>query len=122
MARGSSPGERRGGRKPGIPNKGPAKPRAIKAAAEQLGYAEEVDETPRDQRALPVDFEPRLTPLEYLLRIMRDPDEKRQTRIFAAVQAAPYCHPKYAAAPAQSDDRQVIVEIHRFAPPLPAAE
>ena len=38
-----------------------------------------------------------LTPLEYFLKILRDPDRQDKERFAAAVAAAPYCHPKLAS-------------------------
>ena len=37
-----------------------------------------------------------ITPLDYLLDIMRDPNEDVWRRIRAAIAAAPYCHPRLA--------------------------
>jgi hypothetical protein len=70
--RGSNPGERRGGRKKGTPNR---------ASAARERYAQASG----------------LTPLEYLLRIMRNPKLPRSERTDAAKAAAPYVHPKFAA-------------------------
>lgn len=38
-----------------------------------------------------------ITPLEYMLNIMRDPTQEFQTRMDAAKSAAPYIHPKLAS-------------------------
>jgi hypothetical protein len=70
--RGSQKGERRGGRKKGVPNKASIK-RAEAVAASGL------------------------TPLEYMVSTMRDPDTEPHTRLDAAKAAAPYIHPKLAA-------------------------
>ena len=64
MPRGSEPGERRGGRKKGTPNKATA---AREAAITASG----------------------LTPLDYLLTVMRDETADRHTRVDAAKAAAP---------------------------------
>ena len=72
MARGSKPGERRGGRVAGVPNKRTAE---TVAAVEASG----------------------LTPLDYLLSVMRDADLDRDARVDAAKAAAPYVHAKLAA-------------------------
>lgn len=37
------------------------------------------------------------TPLNYLLRVMRDDRAERSVRLDAAKAAAPYCHPRLAA-------------------------
>lgn len=66
---GSKPGERRGGRKPGAANK---RTREIADKALKEG----------------------LTPLEYLLFVLRDEAEERSVRLDAAKAAAPYIHPR----------------------------
>lgn len=73
MARGGSkPGERRGGRKPGSRNKLTA---ARVAKVEASG----------------------LTPLDYMLSLLRDPGETKDNRMWAAEKAAPFVHPRLAA-------------------------
>lgn len=37
-----------------------------------------------------------ITPLEYMLRVMRDPRARTERRDWAAAQAAPYVHPRLA--------------------------
>jgi hypothetical protein len=69
MARGSKPGERRGGRQKGTPNKASA---AREAAIRKSG----------------------LTPLDYMLKLMRNRKLDQDTRLEAAKAAAPYVHPK----------------------------
>lgn len=69
MPRGAHPGERRGGRSKGTRNK---RTEAQAAAIAEAG----------------------VTPLEYLISIMRDPKALRAERIEAAKAAAPYVHPK----------------------------
>ena len=71
MPRGSLPGERRGGRQKGTPNK-----RTVKMIAE-------VEESG-------------LTPLDFLISVMRDETVPRAERMEAAAKAAPYVHPKLA--------------------------
>lgn len=72
MPRGSKKGERRGGRKKGTPNKATAAKAAAVAASG-------------------------LTPLDYLLGVMRNEQAPRDTRLEAARAAAPYVHPKLAS-------------------------
>lgn len=72
MARGSKPGERRGGRKPGVPN------RATLRRQEEVAASG-------------------LTPLDYLLSVMRDEAVPREERVDAANKVAPYVHPRLAA-------------------------
>ena len=72
MPRGSSKGERRGGRKKGMPNRMDAKHR--KAIAESG-----------------------LTPLDYMLKVLRDETAPKEDRMWAAQHAAPYVHPKLSA-------------------------
>ena len=69
MPRGAAPGERRGGRAKGTPNR-------------------------RTQQQLCAIAECGITPLEYLVNVMRDESESRQVRIDAAAKAAPYVHPR----------------------------
>src|SRR5262249_60894533 len=75
--KGSRPGERRGGRKKGTPNRRTSV-LAAKAEAAAAG----------------VDGE---QPLDYLLRIMRDPTTEPHRRDAAAKAAAPYIHPQLQA-------------------------
>lgn len=73
MPRGSKPGERRGGRKRGTPNKSTLlKNAAIKAAA----------------------TDPNLSPLDFLQSIMRQRDLPLELRVKVAQQALPFAHPK----------------------------
>jgi hypothetical protein len=73
MTRGSKPGERRGGRQRGTPNKGTlAKHAAINAAA----------------------VDPNLSPLDFLLKLMRQGDLPLELRITVAQQALPFTHSK----------------------------
>src|ERR1700726_5094856 len=77
MPRGSKPGERRGGRQRGTPNKKTARMNAaIDAAAAN----------------------PAISPLDFLLGIMRDPASSSELRIRAAAQAAPFIHAKPGTA------------------------
>ena len=69
---GSKPGERRGGRQKGTPNKATAAKAAEVAASG-------------------------LTPLDYMLSIMRDEENPKDMRLDAANKAAPFVHPKLAA-------------------------
>lgn len=66
------PRGRNGGRKKGIPNK------------KTLVQAEEVAASG-------------LTPLQYMLQVMRDETEDRPRRLYAANMAAPYVHAKLAS-------------------------
>jgi hypothetical protein len=61
-----------GGRKKGVPNKATA---AREAEIKQSG----------------------LTPLEFMLKVMRDEDASRKERMRAAADAAPYVHPKLSS-------------------------
>jgi hypothetical protein len=73
MPRGSKPGERRGGRQPGTPNKTTVLANTAFAAATS---------------------NPELLPLDFLLAVMRDPSIPADWRFRAAQAAAPYLHPK----------------------------
>jgi hypothetical protein len=73
MPRGSKPGERRGGRQRGTPNKKTALRNAAIAAAVS---------------------NPDISPLEFLLGVMRDPNVSADLRIKVAQAAAPFVHAK----------------------------
>jgi hypothetical protein len=78
MPRGSGPGERRGGRRRGTPNKKTALGNAaITAAAAN----------------------PSMTPLDFLLGVMRAPNVPADLRIKVAQAAAPFVHSKPASSP-----------------------
>jgi len=73
MPRGSKPGERRGGRQKGTPNKKTIlRDAAVNAAAAN----------------------PNLSPLDFLLGLMRNPDLPSDLRIRMAEVAAPFVHRK----------------------------
>lgn len=69
---GSKPGERRGGRQKGVPN------RATAAKAAEVAASG-------------------LTPLDFMLNILRDREATTADRFEAAKAAAPYVHPRLAA-------------------------
>src|ERR1700730_7921507 len=77
MPRGSKPGERRGGRQRGTPNKKTALRSAALAAAAA---------------------NPDMAPLDFLLGIMRDPNLSSELRIRVAQAAAPFIHSKPGTA------------------------
>ena len=89
MARGGSrPGERRGGRRKGTPNKDNA------ARAAEIAASGE-------------------TPLEYMIRTMRDPAAKYERRDWAAGAAAPYVHPRLSQIESKSE------HVHRYVARVP---
>jgi hypothetical protein len=79
MSRGSKPGERRGGRQPGTPNKKTALVNAAFDAATSNAD---------------------LSPLDFFLGLMRDPSVSPEWRFKAAQAALPYIHSKPASSPA----------------------
>jgi hypothetical protein len=79
MPRGSKPGERRGGRQPGTPNKKTALVNAAFDAATS---------------------NPELLPIDFFLAVMRDPSIPADWRFRAAHAAAPYVHRKAERAQA----------------------
>ena len=90
MPRGSKPGERRGGRQRGTPNKKTALRNAAIAAAA---------------------FNPNLSPLDFLLGIMRDPNVTPELRIKVAQAAAPFAHAKPARGdPGDPAVRAMLIE------------
>ena len=77
MPRGSKPGERRGGRQHGTLNKKTALRNAALAAAAA---------------------NPEISPLVFLLGIMRDPNVSSELRFKAAQTTLPFAHPKPGSA------------------------
>lgn len=56
-----------------------------------------------------------LTPLDYLLTVMRDESVPRPERVDAANKAAPYVHPKLASIEHTGEDGgPLVVQIVRF--------
>jgi len=60
--------------------------------------------------------EGQLLPVDYLLEIMRNPEAVQRDRIFCAVAAAPYMHPRLTALrvlpePRMMDDMTLITQI-----------
>ena len=47
------------------------------------------------------------TPLEFLLKVMRDEGQEFTARMEAAKSAAPYCHPKLVASKIEINDESV---------------
>jgi hypothetical protein len=85
--RGSQPGERRGGRQKGTPNKASAQRQVEIAATGQ-------------------------TPLDFLIERMRDQEVEMSERISCAKAAAPYVHPRTNTTTlAGPDGESVTVEI-----------
>lgn len=61
-----------------------------------------------------------LMPLDYLLEVMRDPDEDRGRRMQAATLAAPYCHPKKGEAGKKEEKAAAAKKVaSRFTPAAP---
>lgn len=61
-----------------------------------------------------------LMPLDYLLEVMRDPEEERGRRMQAATLAAPYCHPKKGESGKKEEKAAAAKRIaNRFAPAAP---
>lgn len=84
--RGSKPGERRGGRTKGTPNK---KNAAQVAAIEAAG----------------------ITPLAYMLSVMRDAGNPKDMRLDAANKAAPFVHAKLSAVEVSGDEDNPIHHV-----------
>lgn len=53
-----------------------------------------------------------LTPLDYMLRILRDEGQEQSARFAAAKEAAPYLHPRLAAVEHKGNSDQPLV--HEF--------
>jgi hypothetical protein len=89
MARG---GKREGaGRKPGVPN---GKTAAIAKAVADSG----------------------ITPLDFLLSVLRDDDNELATRLDAARWAAPYVHPKRVPVDGDGRDAGLTVNVYTGVP------
>jgi hypothetical protein len=91
MPRGSKPGERRGGRQRGTPNKSTVLKNAAIAAAAN---------------------DPNLSPLDFLLKLMRQRDLPVEYRVSVARQALPFAHIKKKAVTStkvKSGDSQTVV-------------
>jgi hypothetical protein len=88
--RGSKPGERRGGRKKGTPNR----------------LTQEI----RDRVAL--EAASGLTPLEYMLRVMRAEDTDERRRDAMAQAAAPYLHSRLATVENTGTDGDPVKIVH----------
>ena len=81
---GSKPGERRGGRKKGVPNKANAKREAEIAKSGK-------------------------TPLQFLIDRMRNAKAAMTERIECAKAAAPYVHPRLQATEIRNPDGETLV-------------
>ena len=58
-----------------------------------------------------------ITPLEYMLGILRDPEQSQEARYVAAKDAAPYVHPRLSTVDANlSGEVGLTVNIKRFTP------
>lgn len=55
-----------------------------------------------------------LTPLEYMLEVMRDPNEESQKRLSAANMAAPYCHAKLSSVELTGKDGAPMQTVTRI--------
>jgi hypothetical protein len=55
-----------------------------------------------------------LTPLEYMLEVMRNANLDPRERLSAAVSAAPYVHPKLASIEHTGADGGAIQAVHRI--------
>src|SRR5690348_9969197 len=80
----------RGGKRPGAGRKPGSKNKA--SAAREKAIAESG-----------------LTPLEYMLGVMRDEQATRDVRLDAAAKAAPYVHPKLASIVHKGDAKKPVV-------------
>lgn len=105
-----------GVKEPGSPEKWPF---GTKPAAEGKGEPQnEADE--RDDGLTP-EQRAGMSPLDYLLAVMRSPDASNSARMQAAIQAAPYVHPKLAPAgkkDARNDTAKKASKFAASAPPL----
>ena len=89
MARGANPGERRGGRAKGVPNR--------RTAEEQAAIKSLIDSG--------------ILPLEIMLRVMRGDTSITDRQLQAAQAAAPFCHPRLATTTLNANLRRSIREF-----------
>lgn len=97
---GSRPGAGRPRKNP-VAEPAPAKKRPV-AKKSPAGHAPDGVKTPEAPPSWPFGADPpappqdlsKLTPLEYMLQVMRDPNEEKGRRMQAASLAAPYVHAK----------------------------
>ena len=50
-----------------------------------------------------------ITPLDYLLCILRDEDQEQVARVHAAIAAAPYVHAKLASSTVETDGKPTMI-------------
>jgi hypothetical protein len=55
-----------------------------------------------------------LSPLDYMLSILRDETQEQSARFNAAKEAAPYVHPRLAAVEHKTDPNEPIVLVNRI--------
>lgn len=101
---GARPGERRGGRSKGTPNKRTA---ALRAGLVAAGAPPEVMTPPQQQ------------PLNFLLSAMNNNELPMATRIDAAKAAAPYLHHRLGLLDSAGRDQPLNITVLRFAADLP---
>jgi len=68
-------------------------------------------------------FKKGITPLEYMLQVLRDPRADTARRDQMAIAAAPYIHPRLQPITNAAESEKLVVEIVQFTPkpePLPA--
>jgi hypothetical protein len=98
--RGSRPGERRGGRQKGTPNR---RTLALRMGLEAAGASPEVAAAPPQQQ-----------PLTFLLAAMNNNELPIATRIDAAKAAAPYLHFRKGLVDTSGRDVPITVQVLRF--------
>lgn len=131
MPSGSKPGERRGGRKKGAPNKRTAAAfelrkevdRRLMAQVDQIkanahqgvatALVDSLEELMRRGNARLAELIPRGTPLVHMLEIMHDDTQAPTFRFEAAKAAASYLHSKTAEQPPPEPEGRRLVKIER---------
>ena len=88
----------RGGYRPGSgPEKGTKySPRGTRASAKKGKIPDDIVKSAAAAN---------LTPLEYMLKVMNDPDEDKDLRARMAVSAAPYMHPRKGEGVGKKDEK-----------------
>ena len=85
-------GKKTGGRSKGTPNRATIAKQVEAASVVKEAYGEGI------------------TPLQYMLKVLRDEDRDHVDRYRAAVDAAPYLHPRLATTTLEGGDKPIGIE------------
>lgn len=68
----------------------------------------------RTQEVLNAAAKEGITPLDYMLKVMRDEDESPATRLDAAKSAAPYLHPRLQTTTVKGDADEPVHHVFKW--------